>query len=393
MSGRFITMMFGLMGAAFAIYRCAKPENKKIVGGLMLTAALTSFMTGITEPLEFSFLFVAPVLYVAHAILDGLAFMLAHIFSITIGQTFSGGFIDYILFGVLQGQAKTNFLYVLLIGIPWSLVYYAVFTFLIKKFNLKTPGREGKLTEEPGIKGLKASARATRIVMALGGRNNLETVDCCATRLRVTVKDASKVRDTDFAATGSKGIIHKGNGVQVVYGPQVTVIKNEIEELLLTAPKDDWPTEKGTQIKAPGSGCILPLEKVPDEVFSKGIMGPGVAIDLKGNTVVAPCDGTVVLVAETKHAIALSTEDNEEILIHVGLDTVALGGEGFSPMVKKGDQVKAGDCLMTIDRDFLVEKGVCLITPVILCNAEEHPLTLTGATGEAEAGKTELFTL
>lgn len=233
MSGRFITMMFGLCGAAFAIYHCAKPENKKIVGGLMLTAALTSFMTGITEPLEFSFLFVAPVLYVVHAVLDGLAFMLAHIFSITIGQTFSGGFIDYILFGVLQGQAKTNFLYVLLIGVPWAFLYFGLFTFLIKKFNLKTPGRDGKMDEEPVATGLKATERAQKIVAALGGEANLETVDCCATRLRVTVKNADLVQDEDFKATGSKGVIHKGNGVQVIYGPQVTVIKNEIEELTM----------------------------------------------------------------------------------------------------------------------------------------------------------------
>ncbi len=243
-------MMFGLCGAAFAIYQCAKPENKKIVGGLMLTAALTSFMTGITEPLEFSFLFVAPVLYVVHAVLDGLAFMLAHIFSITIGQTFSGGFIDYILFGVLQGQAKTNFLYVLLIGVPWAFLYFGLFTFLIKKFNLKTPGfglftflikkfnlktpgRDGKMDEEPVATGLKATERAQKIVAALGGEANLETVDCCATRLRVTVKNADLVQDEDFKATGSKGVIHKGNGVQVIYGPQVTVIKNEIEELTM----------------------------------------------------------------------------------------------------------------------------------------------------------------
>lgn len=231
MSGRFITMMFGLIGAAFAIYRAAKPENKKVVGGLMLTAALTSFLTGITEPLEFSFLFVAPALYVVHAFFDGLAFMMAHIFQITIGQTFSGGFIDFILFGVLQGEAKTHWVYVLLIGIPWSFLYYFTFSFLIKKFNFKTPGREEKLEATTQTKG-NQSERAVSIIVALGGMDNLEDVDCCATRLRVTVKDEHLVNEEALKETGSKGLIHKGKGVQVIYGPQVTVIKNEIEEIM-----------------------------------------------------------------------------------------------------------------------------------------------------------------
>ncbi|QIL46793.1 PTS transporter subunit EIIC [Vagococcus coleopterorum] len=231
MSGRFITMMFGLLGAAFAIYKCAKPENKKIVGGLMLTAALTSFLTGITEPLEFSFLFVAPVLYVVHAFFDGLAFMLTHILEITIGQTFSGGFIDYILFGVLQGNDKTNWIRVILVGVPWFFLYFFTFSFLIKKFNFKTPGREEVLTEDVPLAG-NASERAQAITEGLGGLDNLDTVDCCATRLRVTVKDGEKVSEEALKATGAKGVVTKGNGIQVIYGPQVTIIKNEIEELM-----------------------------------------------------------------------------------------------------------------------------------------------------------------
>lgn len=230
MSGRFITMMFGLLGAAFAIYKCAKPENKKIVGGLMLTAALTSFLTGITEPLEFSFLFIAPALYVVHAFFDGLAFMLAHILDITIGQTFSGGFIDYILFGVLQGNDKTNWIRVLFVGIPWFFLYFFTFSFLIKKFNFKTPGREEMLTEDVATG--NASERALAITEGLGGLENLDTVDCCATRLRVTVKDGSQVSEEKLKATGAKGVVTKGNGIQVIYGPQVTIIKNEIEELM-----------------------------------------------------------------------------------------------------------------------------------------------------------------
>ncbi|AVQ34167.1 PTS glucose transporter subunit IIB [Staphylococcus muscae] len=228
MSGRFITMMFGLLGAALAIYHTAKPEKKKVVGGLMLSAALTSFLTGITEPLEFSFLFVAPLLYVVHAVLDGLAFMMADIFNITVGQTFSGGFIDFILFGVLQGQAKTNYLWIIPIGLVWFALYYVIFRFLITKFNFKTPGRE----DEETVQSVEKSERVQTIIEGLGGADNIEVVDCCATRLRVTLKDGTQVDEEKLKTTESRGIIRKGNGIQIVYGPHVTSIKNEVEEAL-----------------------------------------------------------------------------------------------------------------------------------------------------------------
>ncbi|WP_203248575.1 PTS transporter subunit EIIC [Sporosarcina beigongshangi] len=231
MSGRFITMMFGLLGATYAIYRTAKPKNKKIVAGLMGSAALTSFLTGITEPIEFSFLFIAPALYVVHAFLDGLAFMMAHIFQITIGQTFSGGFIDFVLFGILQGNDKTNWLLVPLIGIPWFFVYFFLFTFLIKKFNFKTPGREDE-DLAPTAAADNSSDRAQTIITALGGADNLTAVDCCATRLRISVNEPDKVDEALLKETGAKGVIVKGKGVQVVYGPHVTIIKNEITEIV-----------------------------------------------------------------------------------------------------------------------------------------------------------------
>ncbi|MFQ3847995.1 glucose-specific PTS transporter subunit IIBC [Staphylococcus shinii] len=228
MSGRFITMMFGLCGAALAIYHTAKPERKKVVGGLMLSAALTSFLTGITEPLEFSFLFVAPLLYVIHAFLDGLAFMMADVFNITVGQTFSGGFIDFLLFGVLQGNSKTNFLWVIPIGIIWFIMYYFIFRFLITKFNFKTPGREDEVTTEA----VEVTDRAQTIIKALGGKENIDVVDCCATRLRVTLNTDKEVDKSMLSATQARGVIRKGNGVQVIYGPHVTTIKNEVEALL-----------------------------------------------------------------------------------------------------------------------------------------------------------------
>lgn len=213
MSGRFITMMFGLCGAALAIYHTAKPERKKVVGGLMLSAALTSFLTGITEPLEFSFLFVAPLLYVIHAFLDGLAFMMADVFNITVGQTFSGGFIDFLLFGVLQGNSKTNFLWVIPIGIIWFIMYYFIFRFLITKFNFKTPGREDEVTTEA----VEVTDRAQTIIKALGGKENIDVVDCCATRLRVTLNTDKEVDKSMLSATQARCVIQKGNGVQVIY--------------------------------------------------------------------------------------------------------------------------------------------------------------------------------
>lgn len=242
MSGRFITMMFGLLGAALAIYHTAKPERKKVVGGLMLSAALTSFLTGITEPLEFSFLFVAPILYVIHAVFDGLAFMLSHIFEITIGQTFSGGLIDFILFGILQGNDKTNWIFVPIIGVAWFFLYYFTFSILIVKMKLKTAGREDEAVSDQeagtqadsGVPAQTGHARSIAILNALGGKDNITDLDCCATRLRVSVIDKDKVQKDAFTETGAKAVVFVGNGVQVIYGPQVTVIKNEIEEYLET---------------------------------------------------------------------------------------------------------------------------------------------------------------
>ena len=236
MSGRFITMMFGLLGACLAMYHTAKPKNKKLVGGLLLSAALTSFLTGITEPIEFSFLFVAPWLYVLHAFFDGCAFMLAHILQITVGQTFSGGCIDLILFGILQGADKTNWIYIPMVGIPWFLLYYFSFKYLILKFDFKTLGREDddEVLEAaaPSAASSADTGRSRLIIDGLGGKANIVELDCCATRLRVTVKDGSKVSERLLKESGSRGVLQSGTGVQVIYGPQVTVIKNELEEVL-----------------------------------------------------------------------------------------------------------------------------------------------------------------
>lgn len=248
MSGKFPFMMFGLPGAALAMYQCARKDKRKAAGGLLFGAALTAFLTGITEPLEFTFLFVAPLLYIVHCILAGLSFMLMHIFNVAVGMTFSGGFIDLLLFGILPGNGKTNWIYIVIVGIVYFVLYYFLFGLMIRKFNYKTPGREddGEETKlytrkdynaakgkgESGTETSGGSSRAANILAALGGKGNLTDVDCCATRLRITVKDPEKVDDAGLKATGASGVIKKGGGVQVIYGPRVTVIKSELEDYL-----------------------------------------------------------------------------------------------------------------------------------------------------------------
>lgn len=257
MTGKFPFMMFGLPGAALAMYQCARKEKRKVAGGLLFGAALTAFLTGITEPLEFTFLFVAPLLYVVHCVLAGLSFMLMHILNVSVGMTFSGGLIDLILFGVLPGNAKTNWIYIIIVGVVYFIIYYFLFGLLIRKFNYKTPGREDideetklytrkdynqkqESTKQEENRGQKTS-RAAEILDGLGGRENLSDVDCCATRLRITVKDPERVNDAKLRATGASGVIKKGNGIQVIYGPKVTVIKSELEEFLGHIEEVDAP--------------------------------------------------------------------------------------------------------------------------------------------------------
>lgn len=239
MSGKFPLMIFGLPGVALAMYHTSKPEKRKVVGGLLLSAALTAMITGITEPIEYTFLFAAPILYVIHSILAGLAYMLMHIFKVGVGMTFSGGLIDLTLYGILQGNAKTNWVFIIPVGIFYFLIYYFLFKTIILKMNLNTPGRESdvektSLYTKPTITSLHhEQSLIKQIAKGLGGKNNIKDIDCCVTRLRVTVKDASLVNETLLQTTGAAGILKKGNGIQVVYGPQVTVIKSDLEDYLM----------------------------------------------------------------------------------------------------------------------------------------------------------------
>ncbi len=424
-SGEFIFMIFGLPGAALAMYRCAKPEKKKAAGGLLLSAALACMMTGITEPLEFSFLFVAPALFVVQVILAGAAYMIAHMLNIAVGLTFSGGFLDLFLFGILQGNDKTSWLRIIPVGIIYFILYYVIFTFLIKKFDFKTPGREDddtetKLYTKADVNARKAGGAnaaaagsdpvSELITRGLGGKQNISDVDCCATRLRITVHDAEKVRDDILKQTGSRGIVKKGQGIQIIYGPQVTVIKAKLEEYLEHAPEsfeDEAPeaeTETEAQIKdepsakesrkpvrtvvisSPITGIAADLSTAPDEGFAGRMMGDGAVVTPQEDVITAPEDGEVVFVFETKHAIGFETESGFAMLFHIGIDTVALDGKGFEVFVTDGQKVKKGEPLMKIDMEYIREHAPSLCSPILCTELEDNQKVRLLAEGAVHAG-------
>lgn len=401
MAGKFPLMIFGLPGAALAMYKCAKPEKRKVAGGLLLSAALTAMLTGITEPIEFTFLFVAPVLYVIHSIFAGAAYMLMHMLNVGVGMTFSGGLIDLTLFGVLQGNAKTHWINIVWIGLIYFAVYYFLFSFLIKKFDFKTPGRddeeEVKLYTRADMNAKKDGSLADRddqisamILKGLGGQPNLSDLDCCATRLRVTVKDPSKVSESLLKSSGAAGVIIKGNGIQVIYGPRVTVIKSNLEDFIASGARinieEDLVIETKEEVKesqeekvensciivAPIEGNAISLEEIGDGVFSEGMLGKGVAIEPTVGRAVAPVNGTVSTIFDTKHAVGLTSDDGAEVLIHIGLDTVKLNGEYFNTHVKAGDKVKAGDLLVEFDIEKIKEAGYPTVTPIIVTNTDSY---------------------
>ena len=424
MAGKFPFMIFGLPGAALAMYRAARPEKRKIAGGLLISAALTSLLTGITEPLEFTFLFVAPAMYAVHCVYAGLSYMLMHIFNVGVGMTFSGGLIDLTLFGILQGNAKTHWVWVVIVGAVYFFLYYFTFYFMITRMNLKTPGREDddeetKLFTRSDFKaktgvGPDGSAPAggfsdptsALILEGLGGKPNLSDVDCCATRLRVTVLDPAKVQDPLLKQSGASGIIHKGNGIQVIYGPQVAVIKSNLVDFMekpeaarvgQSAPAAPAPAEQPAAPAAPRlkdsvlgahmNGRMLLLTEVKDEAFASGALGDGVAVEPAEGRLYAPADATVESVFDTKHAISLTTADGTELLIHIGINTVELGGKHFEVHVAEGDAVKKGDLLITFDRDAIQAAGYLCTTPMIVCNTDDYRAVKPLVTGEVKAGQ------
>ncbi|MBD5445451.1 MAG: PTS transporter subunit EIIC [Lachnospiraceae bacterium] len=435
-SGEFIFMIFGLPGAALAMYQCAKPEKKKAAGGLLLSASLAAMMTGITEPIEFSFLFVAPALFVVQVILAGSAYMIAHMLNIAVGLTFSGGFLDLFFFGILQGNAKTSWLRIIPVGIIYFFLYYFIFRFLIKKFDFKTPGREDddvetKLYTKADVNARKNNSDSDAIdnpdsvsrdiTRGLGGKSNISDVDCCATRLRCTVKDSNLVNDSLLKSTGASGVIHKGNGVQVIYGPNVTVIKSNLEDYLEKSSDDEDASNsennspdnskndstdlnnsennkkftkvvKSIIISSPIEGVAADLSTAPDEGFAGKMMGDGAVVTPIDPIVRAPEDGEVSFVFDTKHAIGFVTDTGINLLIHIGIDTVKLNGEGFEVRVENGQKVKKGDPMIILDINYLKDNAPSIVSPIICTELKENQKIRLLKDGEIKAGE-ELFAI
>ncbi len=425
MTGKFVFMIFGLPGAALAMYRTARPQKRKVVAGLLLSAALTSLLTGITEPLEFTFLFIAPVMYAVHCVYAGLAYMLMHILDVCVGMTFSGGLIDLTLFGIMQGNDKTHWLWIVAVGAVYFVLYYFTFSIMIRKMDLKTPGRESD-AEEPklynradfkektgvGPDGTPAPGHDTVsavILRGLGGKANVTDVDCCATRLRITVADPAKVSDGLLKQSGASGVVHKGNGIQVIYGPQVAVIKSNLVDFMET-PAADAPVDLPAAALAPApaekpaekpaaparqpqrlgahlAGTVVPMEQVQDEAFASCVLGEGVAIEPTEGKLYAPADALVDNLFDTHHAIGLVTGSGVELLLHIGIDTVKLGGQHFTAHVKTGQKVKKGDLLISFDLEAIKAAGYLCTTPMIVCNTDDYAAVKTLAAGTVVPGQ------
>ncbi|MCD7737121.1 MAG: glucose PTS transporter subunit IIA [Lachnospiraceae bacterium] len=434
-SGEFIFMIFGLPGAALAMYHCADKNKKKQAGGLLFSASLACIATGITEPLEFSFLFVAPALFAVQVILAGSCYMVAHMLNIAIGLTFSGGFLDFFLFGILQGNARTSWIRVIPVGIVYFFLYYFIFRFMILKYDFKTPGREADdadvrlytkadvnarrngqeyLCPDGGSQELQNASGASDLVSAaitrgLGGKSNIEDLDCCATRLRCTVADPSLVNDAELKASGASGVIHKGKGVQVIYGPNVTVVKSNLEEYLETAPdgqecvpgeamagrnrygrtdyKPDTGAEERILISSPVTGVAAVLSSAPDPAFAQGMMGDGAVVTPTDPLVRAPEDGEVGFVFDTGHAVGFVTDTGIHMLIHIGIDTVELGGKGFEVLAEAGRRVKKGEPLLKLDLDYLNANAASMVSPILFTELEEGRSVKLLKEGNVQAGE------
>ncbi|MGM9676440.1 MAG: glucose PTS transporter subunit IIA [Butyricicoccus sp.] len=429
LTGKYPFMMGGLPGAALAMYVCARPEKKKQTGSLLFSVALTSFLTGVTEPIEFTFLFLAPALFAIHVVFAGLSFMTCHILNICVGTTFSDGLIDLILYGVLPGQAKSNWMMLIPVIAVYFVLYFFVFRFFILKWNLKTPGREDDgeevrmISKEEyrqatgvGVAGGKAAVAAANfdeksatILRGVGGVDNLVDIDCCATRLRLTLVDGGKVNEALLKSTGASGVVIKGAGIQVIYGPSVTIVKSNFEEFVEQvrsgaipesmfmgeaekpveeAPaKAETPKLKDVVLGAHMNGRMLLMTEVQDEAFASCALGDGVAIEPSEGKLYAPADATVVNVFDTKHAIGLAIGDEMELLLHVGIDTVKLGGKHFEAHVEEGQEVKKGDLLVSFDMDAIRKEGYLCTTPMIVCNTDEYSSIKPLVTGEVKAGQ------
>ncbi|APH05518.1 glucose-specific PTS transporter subunit IIBC [Bacillus weihaiensis] len=415
MTGKFPFMMFGLPAAALAIYHEARPEHKKVVAGLMGSAALTSFLTGITEPLEFSFLFVAPVLFGIHAIFAGLSFMIMHLLNVKIGMTFSGGLIDFLLFGVLNTQ--TNWWLVIPVGLVFAVIYYFGFRFAIRKWNLATPGREKTDvdTADENEANRPTGDLPYEVLESLGGSSNIKHLDACITRLRVTVNDNKQVNKDRLKKLGASGVLEVGNNIQAIFGPKSDNLKTQIQDVMSgKRPKATQTHSQQQEVKeqvedvvadglknelvedvfvSPLTGEIKPITEVPDQVFSGKMMGDGFAILPTEGTIVSPVNGKILNVFPTKHAIGIQSEGGKEILIHVGIDTVNLKGEGFETFVQEGDVVEQGQKLLEVDLDFVKKNAPSIMTPIVFTNLKEGQTVKLQANNQVNAKDSDILSI
>lgn len=384
MSGFFPVMMVGLPAACFAMYRHARIENRKAVAGVLFGVGLTSFVTGVTEPIEFLFMFLAPALYLIHALLTGLSLAICWTLGIKAGFTFSGGVIDF----VLNFPLSTNGWMLIPLSAIWGAAYYGIFSYFIRRYNLKTPGREESEHAAP-IQEQALTPTAAAYIAALGGATNIVETDCCVTRLRMAVRDRSLVNERALKELGAKGVVRVGDRhVQVIVGTQVESICEAMKSILTRDNDEIVPRVKHPEvtrnpirrvseisIHSPFEGQVVSLGEVPDPVFSDAVPGDGVAIMPESCVALAPCDGVLEKIFRTNHAFALRSDEGAEILVHIGIDTVNMKGEGFTRIATEGQRVKKGDPILSFDRDFLSKKVKSLITPVIVTNPEAFNIT------------------
>lgn len=414
MSGFFPIMMFGLPGAAFAMYFAAPKERRPLVGGMLVSVAVTAFLTGVTEPLEFLFMFLAPLLYLVHAILTGISLYVATALGIHAGFSFSAGAIDYALMYNLPAASK-NVWMLLVMGVVFFVIYFVLFSVIIRMFNLKTPGREddadhigepeANSNTEEGLNQLAVS-----YISALGGSDNFKGIDACITRLRLNVKDAGTVDDAACKRLGASGIVRLNKqSIQVIVGAKAESLADAMKKVMARGPVAAGSAAAPVAVKtapqavpnsvkavvetlvAPVTGDIVALDQVPDEAFASKAVGDGVAIRPTDKTVVAPAAGTVVKIFNTNHAFCLETTSGAEIVVHMGIDTVALNGQGFTRLVEEGATVTAGQPVLELDLAYLNANARSMISPVVVSNIDDYTGVISLASGSVVAGQTKLF--
>ncbi|WP_286933054.1 N-acetylglucosamine-specific PTS transporter subunit IIBC [Leclercia sp. UBA5958] len=413
-AGFFPIMMFGLPGAALAIYHCARPENKAKVLGIMMAGAFAAFFTGITEPLEFSFMFVAPVLYVIHAVLTGISVFIAASMQWIAGFGFSAGLVDMVLSS--RNPLAVHWYMLILQGLVFFAIYYVVFRFTITKFNLMTPGRElavagseadGEDVNVSADKDQDVAGLARQYIAAVGGSDNLTGIDACITRLRLNVKDSSLVNEALAKRLGASGVIRLNKtSVQIIVGFVAEKIANAMKTTGPVAAAETAPAPAAAPVAkpqavpnavtiaalvSPVTGEVVALEQVPDEAFASKAVGDGVAVKPTEKNVVSPAAGTVVKIFNTNHAFCLETDKGAEIVVHMGIDTVALGGQGFTRLVEEGAEVVAGQPILEMDLDFLNANARSMISPVVCSNIDDFSGLVIQAQGQVVAGQTPLY--